>query len=266
MFLVTNRNMTRSDEELKKLGPKLNVRGPNELRLVEVTKSGTGWKVDILPDRIDSKMKRQAGISQPGTVYASEYVAKKTIKNLQKKKRNLLFFVHGFNNDIEAVLERAEKLEKNYDLEVIPFSWPANGGGVKGVASYKSDKRDAKASVGALDRCFAKLYQLLQRFNEQRIAAVNRAAEELYPENLELRERYITEEAEKGWSICWRTAWGIISSSRCSIHRSTAGVDCCLTMWCWRRRTPTTGTISTGSTKFRPAGGSMSLLTKMTLR
>ena len=40
---------------------------------------------------------------------------------------------------------------------------------MKGVMDYKSDKRDAKASVGALDRCIAKFNHFLTEFNEQRI-------------------------------------------------------------------------------------------------
>lgn len=65
-----------------------------------------------------------------------------------------MLVVHGYNNTLNEVLDRAEAIEKLYDVEVLVFSWPSKGGGVKGVASYKSDKSDAGASVGALDRCF----------------------------------------------------------------------------------------------------------------
>lgn len=71
--------------------------------------------------------------------------------------RNLLLFVHGYNNDMTDVLDRAERLEQNFGVEVIVFSWPANGGGLHGVLSYKSDKRDALASVGAFNRVLEKL-------------------------------------------------------------------------------------------------------------
>ena len=45
----------------------------------------------------------------------------------------------------------------NMAVEVVSFSWPANGGGAWGVASYKSDKRDALNSTGALDRCIQRI-------------------------------------------------------------------------------------------------------------
>ena len=77
--------------------------------------------------------------------------------------RNCIFFVHGFNNNLEEVLERSLEFEKNFNTEVIAFTWPANGGGIRGATSYKSDKRDAKMSVNALDRCLEKLHQYLQK-------------------------------------------------------------------------------------------------------
>ena len=60
--------------------------------------------------------------------------------------------MHGFNNDVRDVVDSAFYLQDHYGIEVIPFTWPANGGGVAGVVSYKSDKRDARASTGALER------------------------------------------------------------------------------------------------------------------
>jgi len=80
---------------------------------------------------------------------------------MRDKKKNCIFFIHGFNNDLDDVVTRCWKFEKNYNVEVIAFSWPANGGGIRGAASYLSDKRDARMSVNALDRCFEKLFNYL---------------------------------------------------------------------------------------------------------
>ena len=64
----------------------------------------------------------------------------------------------GYNNDMRDIIVTAEKLEKLYNVNVNPFSWPANGGGpVSGAASYISDKRDARVSTGAFDRFVEKL-------------------------------------------------------------------------------------------------------------
>ena len=154
MFIVTNREVRDGKGGPGKLGSKLNPLGPNELRVVEAKKVRGKWDLQVLPDELDNKRKREIKLPVNETAYASQYVAKKLLNNIQRKKRNLLFFVHGFNNDISAVLERADQFTKKYKVEVVAFSWPANGGGVRGAASYKSDKRDAKASIGALDRCF----------------------------------------------------------------------------------------------------------------
>ncbi|VAW83582.1 hypothetical protein MNBD_GAMMA16-2107 [hydrothermal vent metagenome] len=103
---------------------------------------------------------------------ASEAIFLTLQKNMRTKKRNCLFFVHGFNNDFKDVLERAHFFEKNYGVEVVVFTWPANGGGIKGVVSYKSDKREAQLSVNALDRTFEKLSQY---FIDHRTSACNQS-------------------------------------------------------------------------------------------
>ena len=61
----------------------------------------------------------------------AEYASEKVFRDLQLKikteKRNCLFFVHGFNNDLSDVIERGYQLEQNYNVEVVAFSCPANG-------------------------------------------------------------------------------------------------------------------------------------------
>lgn len=198
MFIVTNRNINEQGKGLDILGPRPNPQGPNELRLVEATKSSSGWQIRIIPDKLDDQMKKEVGILDEGDVYGSAYAARKVLKQIQRNKQNLLFFVHGYNNDVETVLNRADGFAEKYNVEVVAFSWPADGGGVKGVASYKADKRDARASAGALDRTFAKIYGYLDEFNNERIKQIIKKAEQLYPDNMELRDQYITKEAEKG--------------------------------------------------------------------
>lgn len=149
MILVTNRNVISGGSVEKSFGDTFNIKGPDELRLAEVTKAKGKWKIAVE--------------KEGGKVSPSEKVFLSLQEKMRKKKRNCLFFIHGFNNDLEDVLERSLKFEKNFNTEVIAFSWPANGGGVRGAVSYKSDKRDAKMSVNALDRCFEKLFEYLQK-------------------------------------------------------------------------------------------------------
>ncbi len=198
MFIVTNRAIDESASGLNKLGAKPNSEGPNELRLVEAQKSAGRWNIDILPDAITDKMKREVDITDTGPVFASRYVARKLLKQVRTEKRNFLFFVHGYNNDFEAMLDRAAGFAREYGVEVVAFSWPANGGGMHGVASYMSDKRDARASIGALDRALAKMADYLNEFNAENYHIIAMGAVKKFPDNYEARNEYITAITERG--------------------------------------------------------------------
>lgn len=190
MFVVTNREVFEGQTDpARAFGSRPNPLGPNELRLAQVERRGARWQVQVLPDEITDDMAAEVGLPPnsaraPGTppVFASRYVARKVLAALRPRKgqpkgRNLLFFVHGFNNDMPAVLARAEQLQQAYGVEVIPFSWPANGGGFKGVASYRSDKRDALASTGALDRAITRLGEIVAQINAERVQRIEAEAE-----------------------------------------------------------------------------------------
>ena len=195
MYAVTNRNIESGESGLAMFGELPSAKGPNELRLLRVEKSGKSWKVELLDDELpESEVKAIADefslvdFDTARKQYASFRVAADIFRRARKQKRNVVFFVHGFNNNMQAVLERALDFEKNFGVEVIPFSWPANGGGVSGVLSYKSDKRDAKASVGALDRALAKMNGYLRLFTEStRLSCFTKASKE-FPDNPERRD------------------------------------------------------------------------------
>ncbi len=217
MFIVTNREVNESRSDVSAFGEVANRRGPNELRMAEAHRVGGKWKINILPDQISADMAASAEL--PHTVdamgnavgdkgepiFASRYVARKLLARVnprmvgdrRSKGRGLLFFVHGFNNNVKDVLDRAARLSNTYGVEVLAFSWPANGGGFKGVASYKSDKRDAQASVGALDRCLAKLSDYLQAAHQEHVSKVEKRANELYGDNAEKWDQFFTRQSEQ---------------------------------------------------------------------
>jgi len=197
MFVITNRRIGKGTG-VGQFQKTPNEKGPNELRLFEATKKGKKWNVDLFPDKLTADLKKKAGLPANKPAFASQYVAKEVLRRVRVGKKNLVFFVHGFNNDLESVLERARDFETHYGVEVVAFSWPANGGGARGVLSYKSDKRDARASAGAVYRSLAKARQYLDSFNEVLLADVRSRAEKAHPDNLELRQDYITRMAEKG--------------------------------------------------------------------
>lgn len=77
------------------------------------------------------------------------------------------FFVHGFNQSFEKNLEKALALEKRSGVEVVAFSWPSNSGGIK-IREYRRAKRNAQASVGALDATLEKFGMYLREpFNKE---------------------------------------------------------------------------------------------------
>ena len=199
MFVITNRSIEDEQAEgVNKFGKKPNAEGPNELRLFEAKKLTRKWKINLIEDKLTDRHKLEVGIPLEEEAYASKYVAKKILKRVRKEKRDLVFFIHGFNNDLESVLERAQELERQYHVEVIAFSWPANGGGISGVISYKSDKRDARASAGAVYRSLAKTRSYLNAFNEELMDDIHTRAIEEHPDNAEERQHFITRMADKG--------------------------------------------------------------------
>lgn len=187
MFLITNREVHEDKRTPEAFGKRPNPEGPNELRCAEAERENGKWTVKILADRFAPEKFTRLGISTPGPHPASRYVAYKLLARLnermkvEKRAPGLVFFVHGYNNDVEAVLERAQGFEDMYGVEVVVFSWPANGGGnLGGLASYLSDKRDALASVGALDRAIVKLDGYLKEMNEAQRASVEKEAHAKY--------------------------------------------------------------------------------------
>lgn len=166
MYLITNRKMTKA-KNLRAFGKTPSPKGPNELRMVSVEKSGKGWKVDLLGDQLDIKIVKDLKLKYMLDIdieipwYGSLKMACELFERARSEKKSILFFVHGYNNDVGDVLAAAYKIESLYDVIVVPFTWPANGGGViAGTAAYLSDKADARASAGALNRAIYKIQEM----------------------------------------------------------------------------------------------------------
>lgn len=152
IYVITNRNQKGRGDKLK-FGGGFNSKGPNELRLAKARLSGGDWNLSMVADssRVAGRSSRMPG---------SEACFLELQKTMRAKKRDCVFFVHGYNVSFKDALNTAERIRAIYDVEVVLFSWPANGGGgnplkdAHGLVSYKWDKRDAATSIGALDRVF----------------------------------------------------------------------------------------------------------------
>lgn len=193
MYVVTNRQLTREIGDLGIFSKEPNQKGPNELRLVKVTKSGSKYKAVAtkevqIPQSKKNALAKLYNIDPADSVLnnPSLYVAHEVFSEAVKSKRHVLFFVHGYNNDMEDVIKTANKLEGLYKVRVVPFSWPANGGGpVSGAASYKSDKRDARVSTGAFDRFLEKVQDYHKLFITAQRGKLLESAKAAHPDNHE---------------------------------------------------------------------------------
>jgi esterase/lipase superfamily enzyme len=175
MYVVTNRKVNTRKEGLDLFGDTPNTVGPNELRLVKVTKQGSHYTTELLADRLtqaevrELKRRHALDIDERADWYASLKVACELMEQAAREKRHLLIYVHGYNNDMRDLMGTAGALEALYDVIVVPFSWPANGGGtVTGTAAYLEDKRDARVSMDALNRFLGKVGFYLETLTEAR--------------------------------------------------------------------------------------------------
>jgi esterase/lipase superfamily enzyme len=194
MYVITNRAVVDKKEGLAQFGSKPNDKGPNELRLADVHRKGSKWTVEFLDDKL-SQTEASALIKEfnlpldpKAQHYASLKAACDIAKRARQSKSHILFFVHGYNNNLEDVLSCAMEMQKRYGIEVLPFSWPANGGGIGGTVSYKSDKRDARASTGALERALLATHNYLELITSARRAQLCAEAESKHPDNPEARD------------------------------------------------------------------------------
>lgn len=160
MYVITNRKLSGATT-LRCFGKTPNVKGPKELRLVHVQRSegGAGWKVKPVDDKLKPstvkalKKTYHLDIDPAQDWYGSLQVACELFDQARRENKPILFFVHGYNNDVGDVLKTAHEIECLYKVIVVPFTWPANGGGaISGAASYLSDKSDARVSSAALNR------------------------------------------------------------------------------------------------------------------
>lgn len=118
--------------------------------------------------------------------YVSLRVACELFDQARQQEKQLLFFVHGYNNDMGDVLRSAHELQVLYDVIVIPFSWLANGGGkISGTVAYLDDKDDARASATALHRAVDKIRSYHQLLTEQTQRRFLRHAAERHPDDPE---------------------------------------------------------------------------------
>lgn len=189
MYLITNR-VIHNRKGLSAFGKTPNASGPNELRAVNISKKKGKWAVDTVDDKLSKqqveglKKKFNLSIDTSKDWYGSLMVACELFERAREERKAILFFVHGYNNDVDDVVKTAEAIEKRYNVIVVPFTWPANGGGViSGAASYLSDKSDARASSGAFNRFVERIHFFHSLLTEAELTKIKGQVKTQYPDD-----------------------------------------------------------------------------------
>ena len=80
MFVVTNREIRAQKGGVNVLGATPNVKGPNELCLVEATKRAGKWQVEVLPDEVPLARLRDIGKGAGDDPHVAGYVAERLLR------------------------------------------------------------------------------------------------------------------------------------------------------------------------------------------
>lgn len=199
MYFITNRAFDESQSGLDKLTKYPNSKGPNELSAVKVT-GDKRLRIELLGDELTreevkkfkTNFKLSIDVGEPH--YASLKVACEVFREAIEKSKNVLLYVHGYNNDVKDIYHTARELEQLYGVIVVPFTWPANGGGaMSGTLSYLADKRDARASGDALSRVIdivGRYHRLLIQSTWDRL---KKEASDKFKENPTRQREYLAE-------------------------------------------------------------------------
>lgn len=203
IYVITNRACRKdSDKGGYILRDVVNPKGPKELRILRASPKDQGrldrWDFQLIPDKPkkgDFQGLDMCFIRKRRRFAGSDLAAAELVKRLRERRRNLVIFVHGYNNTVEDALRRAWGIRKQYGVEVVVFTWPANGGGdnfiedLHGTASYISDKSDARSSTGALDRALSRMQGIVSDLNATVFDEARSAAETESPNNREEQRR-----------------------------------------------------------------------------
>lgn len=201
MFFFTNREFDSALRGFGKFGKCVNSRGPNELYAIEVNGAINNPTIkqvpDILKHTVANRLIKKYHLELPEATgddalpenkkvkyFASLQVSCNVFQQARDEEKSVLFYVHGYNNDVEDIYKTAKEIERLYGVIVVVFTWPANGGGaVSGTLSYLADKRDARTSKDALNRTidiFGHYHGLLTNAARCRIRS---DVEARYPDN-----------------------------------------------------------------------------------
>jgi len=185
MLFVTNRKVKREQNGNAEFTEFSNPKGDSELRLVLADQPNGALRLRLLPDRpgkeLDALLAAFGMTPFPGRArYTSEAVAFAYLQKARQEKKNVVFFVHGFNTKIEHMVATIHELEARYNVLAVGFSWPSRGR----VRDYLSDKGRARESSRALERAIERMAMYVVDFNESGMQQLQQEVETRYPDDV----------------------------------------------------------------------------------
>ncbi len=205
MYFITNRAFDKKGKNFSKFLKCSNPKGPNELHAFSVSGSKDKPVIkqinDVLEATEANRLIKKFNLSLPMATPEQEVATKKKDETIhqyyaslkaacdifelaRKENKNVLLYVHGYNNDVKDVYQTALEIERIYGVVVVVFTWPANGGGaISGTLSYLADKRDARASKDALDRTIGLIAHYHALLTDGARQKFQRFVENKYPDN-----------------------------------------------------------------------------------
>ncbi|WP_243348675.1 alpha/beta hydrolase [Parabacteroides sp. FAFU027] len=108
---------------------------------------------------------------QPTDLKGSSRFFKQLYDGLTTNKGDVLFFIHGFNTDLNDVKDCFDRLNKRYVIDgspikhIVIFTWPSKSPDIP--LHYRDDQYDAQRSGITLARCFEKVVIFFNRFLKQ---------------------------------------------------------------------------------------------------
>lgn len=147
MLVVTNRCLKNANAKNESMfGENVNSKGPGEVRIAWAEKRADNWSFSLVSE--PPEMSRDT--------LPSKNVFKEFKKILLEKKKNCVFYIHGYDTNFQESLSQGWALQERYGIGIVLFSWASNPGGFIDE-EYKKAKQIAVESSRAIDLTLEKL-------------------------------------------------------------------------------------------------------------
>ncbi len=171
VFFATNRDLVGTEGK-PKFGEGFHTLGPHYIRygrgmVVPPAESGGEYKVKSVKLAKEKIPKRR----RTTRILGSDEIFESIRSQMSAGDMDTVILIHGFASTFNTALKRAAEIKQKYrygdrELNVLVFSWPANGEMVP-LLSYYSDRNDAQASGVAMARSFLRLREFLENLGQE---------------------------------------------------------------------------------------------------